>query len=113
MFSGPGKTTIRHNWIDCTDHSPAHLQPDAAIFFKGSFNSVLVDSNFMTGGGYLLRLESGVRNATVTNNHFKRTDKRGWGNSSVQGQVVRQTGNVDDVTRTTWIVTEAGLSIGS
>ncbi len=98
MFSGPGKTTIQHNWIDCTDHSQWHLLPNGSVFFQGNYNPILVDNNHLEGGGYLFRLEAGGNGATVTNNPFKLTDARGWGNSLVQGQIVAQSGNVDDNT---------------
>lgn len=98
MFSGAGNTSITGNYMDCTDHSSYKLLPNGSIFFQGNFDPVTIEGNMLIGGGYLLRLEAGVRNASVTNNHFKLTDSRGWGNVLVQGHIAAWADNIDDRT---------------
>ena len=61
---------IRGN--DIVQHGYSGSQ-DAAVLLildGGGFSAPVVDDNFLSGGGLVLRLEDGCRDATVTGNDF-------------------------------------------
>lgn len=95
QFYGGSGIQVRYNRIDIGwdgEHQ------NGALFFQGSFTGPVIDRNFISGGGFSLRLESGVSGAVVTNNTFKlpTISNPPWGpyTHSVQGGVTTWSGNV-------------------
>ena len=77
---------------------------NGALFFQGSFDRPTIHGNVLSGGGYILRLESGVQSATVTNNQFMLVGDAGvpWGPYThlIQGSVATWTGNTVGANKT-------------
>lgn len=77
LYEGPGVRIIG-NYIDLKGYSGTQ---NSAVFVANAGNGYdrpVVSGNYLAGGGYQLRLESGALNATVTDNRFGPLNG-GWG----------------------------------
>jgi hypothetical protein len=92
QFYGGPNIVIKDNRIDLGVFDGEHQ--NGALFFQGNFSAPQITHNYLRGGGYYLRLESGVANAGVVNNIFAPLDPLAWGYALVQGTIATWTGNV-------------------
>lgn len=76
QFYGGPNIIVRYNRIDLGSFDGQHQ--NGALFFQGTFNSPEIIGNYLRGGGFFLRLESGVTGASVKNNTFGPLDTS-WG----------------------------------
>jgi hypothetical protein len=68
VFYAPN-LTLRYNRIDLNGFDGLHQ--NAALFFQGTdFTAPQMFGNFFGGGGYVVRMDANVKNATFSNNTF-------------------------------------------
>lgn len=70
LYGGPG-VHVLYNYIELNGYNGTHQ--NAALFLSddgNGFSNPQIIGNYLSGGGYQLRLEAGVQNATVTGNAF-------------------------------------------
>lgn len=91
LYWGSG-IVIRDNWIEIGWDG---LHQNGAVFFQGSFDGPVIEGNYLSGGGYTLRIERGARGAVVRNNTIVRAADA-WGEALLDdGTVAIWSGNVD------------------
>jgi hypothetical protein len=94
QFYSGSNIVIRFNRIDIGWNGIHH---NGALFFQGSFSGPVIHNNFLSGGGFTLRLEPGVNGAVVTSNVFKlpAINNPPWGpfTHSVGGNTASWSGN--------------------
>lgn len=99
-YGGPD-LKIRHNRIDISVGGKAYdgTHQNAAVFVMPSgghpATNLEVVGNYLSGGGYILRLGTPMSGVVITGNRFGPTTG-GWGEVLVDGPgIVRWSGNVD------------------
>lgn len=85
VYSG-ADIEVLYNHIELNGYDGTHQ--NAAVFFAGgaTYGSPAIIGNYLSGGGYALRLEQGVQDATVTGNTFGPL-AGGFGEAAVQSGV--------------------------
>lgn len=100
---GGRNVVIAHNRIDLRDKQGAAYNghQNAALFFMPDQDWPLVDAqivgNWLSGGGFTLRLGPFISNAVVTDNQFGPTTG-GWGELLVEGAQISRWANNTDAT---------------
>jgi hypothetical protein len=93
QFYGGSGLVVKDNRIDLGKFDGLHQ--NGALFFQGRFDAPRIEGNYLRGGGFYLRLESGVSKAVVVDNRFGPLDPLAWGYSLIQGTVATWERNVD------------------
>jgi hypothetical protein len=89
-----GSETIAYNRID-VGYDGFHQ--NSAVFLDGDMSGPQVVGNYLAGGGYVLRIESGVRTAVVTGNTFGPLTNNAYGYDYARSPatISSWSGNVD------------------
>lgn len=93
---GLSNITIQGNTVDLHEHG----QTSAVMVdnYFGSISNIKVDGNRLIGGGYTVYSDGQFNNGSISGVSFtnNRLGKGQWGYSSINGNTVTWSGNVDD-----------------